>query len=98
MTETTTYQITEIKPIDTSLMGPSYRGRQGWCGTVEQGRSTFFVSKWNGETEWIIDGQFVNNCPIFYNGLGSRVTILKTFTDKRIGSDLDREVQSRTGW
>lgn len=100
MQTTGTYEITEVLPM--SGQG-SRRGDQGWCGTVEyrdRGQSvvTYFVSKWNGESQWIIDGQFHNNLPIFYNGQGSRVTILKTFKDETVGRELDDRVRQQTGW
>lgn len=89
------YEITEVLPM-------SNRDRQGWCGTVEvtEGRKTrtLFVSKWNGESEWIVDGMFVGNLPVYYNGQGSRCTTLRTFDNPQVGSDLDEQVRSRTGW
>lgn len=50
---------------------------------VATGTHTLHLSRYDTETEWVVDGVWVtaNSYPVYHNGLGSRCTALRVVTE-----------------
>lgn len=70
---------------------PSQPG--GWVAQVSDGKRIYSVSQLDGETGWVIDGEFLaDGLPIFFNGEGARYTLLHKVADETVVAALDAQV------
>lgn len=103
-TVTHAFSITEVAPIAAKPAAwslylarevlPASRG--GFSATVEfEDGSRWDVSRLDGEDGWIIDGLYTAAqpwFPVFFNGIGSRCTILRPVTLDDVTAALDAAV------
>jgi hypothetical protein len=63
----------------------SYYGGEGWAAEVASDAGRLVVSKYDDEQRWIAVGFYAPSCdwfPVYWNGEGSRCTLLKVPTDE----------------
>lgn len=85
-------------PVEALACGATLSGRPAFfSATVELGDGVrvgdeIRVSRYDGESSWIVDGQWKGESvfPIFWNGEGSRCTALVTLSDAVVAAELDR--------
>lgn len=70
----------------------------GFAGRVNVGAHTLYVSRYDTEHEWIVDGLWrtANSFPIFHNGDGSRCTMLRAVADPFVVAALDAAASAVT--
>lgn len=77
MPTTNSFEIEEVRHV--ALM----YGRSGWRATILTPDYRLGVSRYDGDTDWVVDSQWMrrNNFPVFHYGEGSRCSVLTLVRD-----------------